>query len=393
MADPKRVSIEALSVAYLAAGGKTQIEIARILGLSQTAVSRMYSEVRTTYVKTTFCEDKVDREVLEKIRRRTSRHHLEDRLKALAEKNGHQGPMVHSIFLPDVSDDAPQVHRFAVEAAPGVYNLLKQVRKTVGVAWGNTLWQTTQHLRTFLEGPWRQDFPIEFIPLCGDPLVDSVKAQRYADRTSSHIASELSKIVNGDGPRPLWLGLVPAFIPRTFNGSERRAIDRFIDLGPHYGRIFGPRNRSQGTERPLAEDLDMILTAAGSSKYPVRFGQGPLLQLEDGAAKMLEDCIHGDIGGALVPKFDQSDKKKAPGQNLVAELNGLWTGLKMEHLKVCAQSAFAEDSGRGKRPGVTLLAYRKELGDVVCQAVRWGLVNHLIIGSPLEAAIENALAA
>jgi hypothetical protein len=392
MPDSEAPTIEALCVAYLAAEGKTQIEISHLLGLSQSVVSRLYGKVREEYVRTVFCEERVPYDTLQEIRRRTSSHSLEDGLKKLARMKGHEGPQVHSIFLPEGSDGKPDVEMFAPRAALVVYNLVKQVRKTVGVAWGNTLWQMTQHLRTCVEAPWREDFPIDFIPLCGDPLVDSLEAKRYADRTSSRIASELSKIVNGDEPRPLWLGLVPAFIPRTFSKTERKVIDRFIDLGPHYGRIFGPRNGSKTPERPLAEDLDMILTAAGSSEYPVGFGQGRLLQLEDSEAKVLGEHIHGDIGGVLVPRLDHTAKNSNSGQKLVKELSGLWTGLKMGHLEICARQAFAEHGDQGRRPGVTVLGYRDDLADVVCQAVQRGLVNHLIISSPLESAIEKALA-
>lgn len=392
MPDSQAPMMDALCVAYLSAEGKTQIEISHILGLSQSVVSRLYGKVKEEYIKTVFCEEKVEYETLQEIRRRTSSHSLQDGLKNLARKHGQEGPQVHPIFLPEGSDGKPDIGMFAPRAALVVYELVKQVRKTVGVAWGNTLWQTTQHLRTFVEAPWRRDFPIDFIPLCGDPLVDSLEAKRYADRTSSRIASELSKIVNGDEPRSLWLGLVPAFIPRSFSHRERKVIDRFIDLGPHYGRIFGPRNGSKPPDRPLAEDLDMILTAAGSSEYPVGFGQGRLLQLEDSEAKVLGDHIHGDIGGVLIPKLDHTPKNTPSGQKLVKELSGLWTGLKMEHLEICAREAMAGHGDPGRRPGVTLLGYRDDLADLVCQAVQRGLVNHLIISSPLESAIERVIA-
>jgi hypothetical protein len=135
----------------------------------------------------------------------------------------------------------------------------------------------------------------------------------------------------------------------------------------------------------------MIFTAAGDSDHPVGFGKGPLLQLEADEAKALGDQIFGDIGGVLIPKPDRGSKKASAGQKLVEELTGLWTGLKMDHLELCARLAFTEHADRGGRPGVTLLGFREELAPLVCHAVRLGLVNHLIIGSPLEAAIEKTL--
>jgi hypothetical protein len=392
MPESPEEDIDALCVAYLAAQGRTQIDIARTLNLSQSAVSRLYARVKDTYIKTVFCEEKLSAEMSQKVRLRTCPHAVEERLKALAKKYDQEGPVVHSIFIRAGSDEVEQFEQFAAGAAPIVLNLLKQVRKTVGVAWGRTLWQTAQHLRSLVEAPWRATDPINFIPLCGEPLVDTQNAQAYADRTSSRIASELSRIANGDKPRPVWLGAVPAFIPRTFSERDQKVIDRLIDLVPYYGRIFGPRNRKRRHERPLVEDLDMILTAAGDSKHPVGFGKTPLLQLDAREAQELTDQIYGDIGGVLIPKTNPNSKKITSGKSLVGELTHLWTGLKMEHLQLCARQAFAEHGDHGRRPGVTLLGYREGLADLVCQAVQRGLVNHLIIGSALEPTIERALA-
>jgi len=383
--------IDALSVAYLAAAGRTQIDIARILGLSQSAVSRLYTRVKETYIRTTFCEEKLDADTIQRIRRRTSRLDVEGKLADLARKYGNEGPVVHSIFLREGSTLGEQFDQFSRDAAPVVMGLVKRVRRTVGVAWGSTLWQTTQQLRSVVEAPRRPNEQIDFVPLCGEPLGDILNAQQYADRTSSRIAIEMSRIINGDDRRTMSLGLVPAFIPRTFDKAAREAINNLIDLVPYYGRIFGPRGGSKGSERPLAEDLDMILTAAGDSEHPVGFGKGPLLQLEAEEADELRHHIYGDIGGVLISKFDPQTKKPTPGQKLVKELAGLWTGLRLDHLRLCARQAFADGGHSAGKPGVALLGFRESLAELVIQAVQQGLVNHLIIGSNLEAAIEKML--
>jgi hypothetical protein len=134
----------------------------------------------------------------------------------------------------------------------------------------------------------------------------------------------------------------------------------------------------------------MIFTAAGDADHPVGFGKGPLLQLETDEAKALGDHIYGDIGGVLIPKPDRGSKKASAGQKLVEELTGLWTGLKMKHLELCARQAFTTHADKRGRPGVTQLGFRDEQAPLVCQALRLGLVNHLIIGSALEASIEKA---
>lgn len=392
MPDPlKPEDIDALSVAYLAAAGRTQVEIARILNISQSAVSRLFKTVKDTYVRTTFCEDKVTQEVLQEIQRRTKQRALEENLKVFAGEHGKKGPFVHSVFIHEGADRATCFEEFATGAAPVVESLLRQVQRNVGVAWGGTLWQTTQHLREVVESPWRASDPIDFIPLCGEPLVDTEYAQAYADRTSSRIASELSRIVNGEKPRPVWLGAVPAFIPRAFKKGERKVIDRLIELVPRYIRIFGPRDQSTPRGRPVAEDLDMILTSAGDSEHPVGFGKGPLLQLSSEEMRELSARIYGDIGGVLIAKPETTSKRSASRKDLVAELTDLWTGLKLEHLRNCADEAFIEHTGHHRRPGVTLLGFREGLADLVLEAVRHGLINHLIIGSGLEAEVEVKL--
>ena len=215
----------------------------------------------------------------------------------------------------------------------------------------------------------------------------------YADRTSSRIASELSKTVNGDNARrPVWLGLVPAFIPRnTFTPEELKIIGRFIDLVPQYDRIFGPRDSTGSAAQAVAANLHMILTSAGSAEHPVGFGRSPLLRLAEDEAKMLTESIYGDIGGVLVPKL-----VCAPGENpvpnpLLEQIALHWTGLRMTHLKSCSAQAFAQDNASGVRPGVVLLGFGADRAHVAVEAARLGLVNHLIVGSDLATAIDDLL--
>jgi hypothetical protein len=301
-------------------------------------------------------------------------------------------PAVYVVPLGEVKEPGPQFETFAAHAAMALRDLLEEVGGRVGVAWGSTLWHTTQALRSILpQRPFRKRIPIEFVPLCGDPLIDS--QERYADRTSSRIVSELSKAVNGDEPRPAWLGLVPAFIPRTFKRNEIRVIDRLIDLVPQYPRIFGPRIApSRPLPAPIAGDLHMIITAAGPSKRPLGFGRNPLLGLSDAESRRLAENIYGDIGGVLLPRLTDTPGKKGHGPTphpLVQDLTRRWTGLKIEHLKACSTRAFSEP---GKsRPGVTLLSFGASHVEVVLEAIRQGLVNQLIIGSDLEEAMVKAL--
>ena len=390
---PQRVSVDALAAAALTVQGKTQIEIATALDLSQSAVSRLLRDVQDYIrIERTFHWDRLSPAIEQEVRRRMSHREIGDRVAHLAQEHGQPVPAVHVVPLGDVTESGAQFEMFAAHAAIALRYLLEEVRGLVGVAWGSTLWHTTQALRSILpQRPFRERVPVEFVPLCGDPLIDS--QERYADRTSSRIVSELSKAVNGDELRPAWLGLVPAFIPRTFKRNEIRVIDRLIDLVPQYPRIFGPRIApSRPMAAPIAGDLHMIITAAGPSKRPLGFGRNPLLGLSDAESRLLADNIYGDIGGVLLPRLTNAPGAKSPEpapHPLVQELTRRWTGLKIEHLKACSARAFSERSK--SRPGVTLLSFGASHVEVVLEAVRQGLVNQLIIGSDLEEAMAEAL--
>ncbi len=391
----RKVSIDALAAAALAAQGKTQSEIAAELDLSQSAVSRVLRDVQDyIQIERSFRWDRLAPDVQQEVRRRMSHREIGDRVARLALAHGQPAPGVLVVPLGEVTELGPQFEAFATPAAMALRDLLEEVRGRVGVAWGSTLWHTTQALRSILPlRPFRERIPIEFVPLCGDPLIVIDPQERYADRTSSRIVSDLSKAVNGDEPRPAWLGLVPAFIPRAFKRHEIRVIDRLIDLAPQYARIFGPRiPASRPMPAPIAGDLHMIITAAGPSKRPLGFGRNPLLGLKEAESRALAENIYGDIGGALLPRLSETSGRRGGEplpHPLVQELRKRWTGLKIEHLKACSTRAFSERSK--SRPGVTLLSFGASHVEVVLEAVRQGLVNQLIIGSDLEEALAKAL--
>jgi transcriptional regulator with XRE-family HTH domain len=392
---PPKTLIDALAAAALSAQGKTQVQIAEALDLSQSAVSRLLNRkdvLPYINIERRFLWDEFPEPFQQEIRRRMSHREIGDRVARLAREHNQPAPAVHVVPMGESREPGKQFDAFAPPAAMALRDLLEDVRGRVGVAWGSTIWYTVQALRSILpQRPIRRQLPIDFVPLCGDPLIDSLES--YADRTSSRIVSELSKAVNGDELRPAWLGLVPAFIPRTFKGRDIRVIDRLIDLVPQYPRIFGRRIPQPGPAvAPMVGDLHMIITAAGPAKRPLGFGKNPLLGLTEAQSRTLAENIHGDIGGVLLPRLAHASGKDggepAPDP-LVRDLMARWTGLKIEHLKECSRRAFAE--GGKSRPGVTLLSFGTDHVEVVLEAVRRGLVNQLIIGSDLEEALAEVL--
>jgi DNA-binding transcriptional regulator LsrR (DeoR family) len=370
-------AIDALAAAYLFAHGKKQADIAGSLGVSQSKVSRQLRH-GSDYIekKSRFREELLDEETLQQVLWRASPHELREKLKAWAARHHQPPPTVH--FTAAAGDDR---EAFGSQAATVVSELLRNATGTVGVAWGNTLWHTIQALRQSpRDGALRHHDPLEIVPLCGDPLMDSDEDEAFADRTSSRIASELNRIVNGDTRRSVWLGLVPAFIPRTFHHRDTRVIRRYVDLVPQYRRVFG--NPSLGSK------LHMILTAAGSAQYPVSIGRSVLLGLDKEEASLLRRSVYGNVAGVLLPRHDEMPPG---GGALVRELTEHWTGLTVEHLRACAAAAF-QAGNAPKRPGVTVLSFREDQAEIILEAIRQGLVNQLIISPELEKALEARLA-
>lgn len=68
-------------------------------------------------------------------------------------------------------------------------------------------------------------------------------------------------------------------------------------------------------------------------------------------------------------------------------LNGMWTGAKLSHLERIAAQA-----GRSTRPDVIVVAMGgDDRAEILAEAIRYGLVNELIIDRTLAEALTWAL--
>lgn len=133
-------------------------------------------------------------------------------------------------------------------------------------------------------------------------------------------------------------------------------------------------------------DLHAVLTATGSAERPVSFGKSVLLGLKEMEAALLAQSIYGDVGGVLFPRL----KIGSGARKLVHDLSQHWTGLKLDHLRRCASQAFSH-VGPGARPGVIMLSFGADRADIVLEAVRSGVVHHLIISPELGARLDAQL--
>jgi DNA-binding transcriptional regulator LsrR (DeoR family) len=387
------VSDLALAVAYLHTTGMRQVDIAEFLNITQTMASRLLREVKGSYTQHVFLENKLDDATWKRVKHLCRPNRIIAVVEQLATAAMKDPPQVHLVSFGDQEggSHSERSGTFASHAAPIVRELLLHVSTRVGVAWGMTLWRTTQALRAFVgQRPLRPSNPLEFVPLCGDPLIDP--SMEPADFTSSRIASDLKVIVNGqDSGTSLWLGLVPAFLPHSFNATESAVIDRLIDLVPQYAHIFGPRSeeakrKSDPRQPKIVEQLDMILTGIGSADKPVNFGKSALLDITENEVERLKSSIHGDIGGVLLSRRASTGIAEDP---LIDDLNRRWTGLRRSHLETCVARARRRSSSKPSSPGVCVLCYGRERAAALVECIRQGLVNHIIIDSDLASEVER----
>ncbi len=382
MADSGLV-IEA-AVAYLTAEGRTQAEIGKILGISQSAVSRLMSEAEKKYlekVRPRFKREALPPDLLfEDVMRAVGRKELLTSLDRLARAHGNRrGPVVRVFPLSGVPSEqslAARFREFTRQAAPYVHSLINRPSvRLCGVAWGYMLFDLAIALRG-IQAAWKSE-PVQVIPLSGDPFKE--RKEETPSLTSSNIAAELGRIINGASYRAHWLGPVPAFIPEEFDTpSARKVIERWIQLVPDYEEIFG-----DGSEENtgLANQLDIVLTSVGTADNPLGFGKGRLLNSLGTKIQNLREEIYGDVGGIVLPRASNPSK-------LVQTITNRWKGIRYSHMAQCARRADDDEHYSGK-PGIVILSVGKERAEVIAAAVSQGLVNHLVIDQELAEELER----
>jgi DNA-binding transcriptional regulator LsrR (DeoR family) len=381
----KETEIDIVAAAYLAGEGKLQKEIADQLNLSQTLVSRMLAKAKNLYWReeVTFLRDKIDAQTSRELLDRIGRNDLARRLSELSQRHASRpGPVLRVFGGEKGANDKARSFQFAREAAPYVKGLLERAG-TCGVTWGGMLGHVLEALRTLaIPAPWKQP-NLEIVPLCGEPLGDEPTTF-----SSSSISHELGKLVNGDHYNARYIGMVPAFLP-DFEEEEIHTIWKLIGLVNHYVEIFGTPESKPGPVPPLAERLDMILTSVGPASEPLGFLKGRLLATGKVTTEELKDLIVGDIGGVCIERAHLS--KRPMGR--LESVTKRWTGLKFKHLDACAARAAearaAQQDPLTGMPGVVVVSRGAKRAELVYEAVKRGLVNHLVIDQELAEELEK----
>jgi DNA-binding transcriptional regulator LsrR (DeoR family) len=383
-AQTEESTIDMIAAAYLAAEGRRQQEIAYILGITPVAVSRHLAKARKKYLRyqVNFLHHEVPVGLMDKVRQRVSRQALEDQLNHLADRHGQDRKLSLRVFpCGPCEDDRERMQKLASAAAPLIRTLLLRSR-SCGLTWGGMLKRCVTGLRNLsYPPPWTKE-TIQFIPLSGEPL-----GRERASFSSSSLARDLGIIVNGDQYDAPSLAMVPAFIPDGFQKYEKDGVWKLIELVKSYHEIFGPhRNGSAGAPAakraaPLAMGLDMILTSVGSHDRPLGFGRGVLFDKMSVSYEELKSLIVAEIGGVCIARQNLSPQRLEQFDTVQKS----WTGLSLEHLEACARRG--TDLLKGP-PGVVVVSGGTKRAAGVCELIKRGLVNHLIVDEILAAELE-----
>jgi DNA-binding transcriptional regulator LsrR (DeoR family) len=372
------VDMFALAAAYLRSENKLQEEIAEILKISQPEVSRLLKRAVKKkwldYPAPHFnCTDEI-REVWERAHARFfSSEKLLERLRAVEPAGAARLKKV-SIF------HAGSDGHFNRTVLP-VMELIFAQASIVGVTWGRTVNGLVNVLRGHLPGPLRANHPIQFVPLCGEPLKD---LNDHLEHSSSALAVNLHEIINGgrDAPSPSLLG-IPASIPSSFRPAEVKTIQRFMRVFCGYAAIFGDHDVTPD-DQALVHRLDTVLTSVGIVNPK---GRGIFLtervKLGEITEEELMQYVVGDLGGLIIPKGDLGPA----ASRRIETMNERWTGISLEELRRCADAA-----AQGPQPGVVVLATNKNRCEMVMRCIELGLINQLVINRDLAAELDSACA-
>lgn len=379
MQESDDVQVEMLAAAFLAGEGNKQVDIATMLGISQARVSRLLADARSDYLReeVTFIRKNVPEPLMQRVLQRVARKGAGNRLRLLPRQYGHAPFPEVRVFdcRAPASDAMARIEELGIQAAPYIKTLLTRSHYC-GVTWGGMLRAVVSALgKLQIAPPWRKE-ELQCIPLSGEPL-----GNEPVSFSSSNLAHDLGNIVNGSDYNAPSLAMVPAFIPEGFTRDEIRGVRKLIGLVKSYDLIFGKHGHGK-TSQPLAEKLDMILTSVGPANRALGFGQGRLFETGKVTIDQLQEIVIGDMGGVCFPKTNL----KRSGMKKLEDVNNRWTGLRVEHLQACARKAQAPGDGP---PGIVVVSGGKARAQFILEAVKLGLINHLIIDDELANELAN----
>lgn len=261
-------------------------------------------------------------------------------------------------------------------AVRAVWELLTPA-DVIGITWGRTLSKLLEAARkTRLPARYSGKKQPTIIPLCGE----SLGANWPSNLSSSALTQEFGEVLTtGSGNGYLALSMIPVFLPgpKAFPDDEVKAVKKLLQYSPAYAKIFGPGGRN---ERPLVDRLDIVITSI--SQEDRAFGvDDPDYTWKTLKLREFGDMVIGDLAGIPLPRPDTSPKT-------LNALQERWTGLQEDHLRACAQRASAADNAPA---GVIVVGAGRERAACIIEAVRRGLVNHVVVDEDLGRTLIDRL--
>ena len=234
--------------AYLHYKGFTEKAIARVMGCATTTVNNRLKEAKETGL---IVEEKRFDQCKMADPCRFDDLQLLNYTVLLGNELGKRSTRFHELTVLDSggagrSDSALKLrlHQFGHKVASLTKHLFQR-STIVGVSWGATLAAVVQALQSAPSASGPKHRSITFVPTCGEPL-----EVRRRENSSSFLAAELDRCVNGTLDNSFSLSGIPAVIPLHFHNRQQHdfVIRRFFEDATAYGDIFGKQSVT-GSER------------------------------------------------------------------------------------------------------------------------------------------------
>jgi DNA-binding transcriptional regulator LsrR (DeoR family) len=375
--------LSAQAVAYLYSQGQTQIDIAVLLGISQAVVSRLLARARAEgWIEETvrFARERFSEETLKEIELFSSPHSLQQKITGLVRRGEHydggEGPRIRVFPLAGAKDldRHERLKVFGTAAAGHVRDLLCRSEFT-GVSFGNTVAAVVKGLEPICLPHPRSDRPVNFFPLCGEPLGFNPSKQ-----SASILAAQLDEFINGRRDHAFSLAAVPALIPKSFKGADLKVIQRLLGQVESFSLLFRGQDVNGRLREPWISKVDTILTSVSPERFAFWFANDAFVKTYGISREELDELAVGDIGGVLIPRGTLPKSKRA-------KLEGIrdrWNGVRVEHLQECARKA-----RNGSKPGIVVVATDRDKATFLLHIIRLGLVNQLLIDQTLAEELEQ----
>ena len=391
--EPKNHELNLRLAAYLKSIGKRHQELAEIMELSPSTVSRLLAGNKYLEEKPRFDPDGVvtpeQKEEIESLAFAWERK-LVTRLNGMSDfLDGGYALKRVDVFCPPWSRRRgggttdvkwqKRLDRFSEQTADVMRSIISRAR-CAGFSWGSTVYPTVRGVG-YLERPDRSE-PLKAFAVAPEPIWPT--GQEYS---ASRVVHLLNRLAEGEA-EVTTLSAIPALIPATLSEVSEKGqpsdVDRFrgyLEAFPNYQKIF-VKDVEHGEEKPpLFSRADTIITSVSVDHRPWVPLSRELKKLGFEPDILAQKYV-GDIAGVLLPVNgdSQADDPK---------LETRWTGLKYSQLFESAQRAknTSEDNG------VVVVAIGKNKAKTVFAAVKRGLANRLIIDRDLADALDDKLPA